>query len=372
MSKSKGNVIDPLEVMEKHGTDAFRFTLAALAAQGRDIKLGEDRVLGYRNFCNKIWNAARFIFSVATPFADLNYLKSIDFDLEKVESKNDRNQWILARLSQAIFDIRRSLQEYRFNDAAMAIYHFFWGTYCDWYLELIKFAFKPEEPIDAALRKEFATVALFVLDQSLRLLHPFMPFISEELWQLAMPRDGALLAGSRFPVPLTEETRKRFAAAEVKMEAVTTIVEKIRQIRKESGIPDNVTLTSGSIFSEDPDVCNQSNDIIYYTMNLTRITEFGLNNILLKEKKGIARGVTRFRDLIVLVDLKGAADLQKERQRQEKELARLENGLQATEKLLASEDFKAKAPPELVEEKQQTREDYFKKIQEVKQALELL
>ncbi|HCU23592.1 MAG TPA: valine--tRNA ligase [Deltaproteobacteria bacterium] len=372
MSKSKGNVIDPLFVMEKYGTDAFRFTLAAFAAQGRDIKLSEERILGYRNFCNKIWNAARFVISSTTPFADAAYLQQIDFDLRKIEAKNDRNQWILARLSQAIEEIRGSLSEYRFNDAAMSFYHFFWGTFCDWYIELIKFAFKEEEKVDAELRKEFGTVALFVLDQSLRLLHPFMPFISEELWQRVTPREGTLLASSAYPHPLSAERRSRFAAAEARMEAVTAIVDKVRQIRKEAGLPESQVLTRASLYSSDPDFLSQIDAMIHEAANLTRVAKFARNDEVLKKEKGIAKGVTRFRDLVVLVDLKGVVDLQKERQRQEKELAKLKNGLDSTLKMLENEDFVAKAPPELIEEKRAAEANYRKKIQEVQEALDLL
>ncbi|MDX1386395.1 MAG: valine--tRNA ligase, partial [bacterium] len=180
MSKSKGNVIDPLEVMEQYGTDAFRFTLAALAAQGRDVKLSEDIVLGYRNFCNKIWNASRFLFASGMEYLNEKRLKTGLEKVEALEAHHEFSQWIISESSQCVADVRKAVEEYRFNEGAMTAYHFFWGTFCDWYLELIKETLKTG---DSKLREEFATVAFYVLDQSLRLLHPFIPFITEELWQ---------------------------------------------------------------------------------------------------------------------------------------------------------------------------------------------
>jgi len=369
MSKSKGNVIDPLEVMEKFGTDAFRFTLAAFAAQGRDIKLSEERILGYRNFCNKIWNAARFVSTMALPHADLAALQAIDFDPARFEAKHDISQWILAKLSEATAEVRRGITEYRFNDASMGVYHFFWGTYCDWFLELIKAGLKSE---DAALRREFATVATLVLDQSLRLLHPFMPFLSEELWQKLAPRDGALLPSARFPQVFPDALRLRLKAAEDRIEALTAIVEKIRQIRKETGVPDSATLARASVFTSDPGVLEQIDAILVSAKNLTRVEALILNDSALRSEKGLALGATRFRDVVVLVDLKGVVDLQKERQRQEKEMARLKNGLDGTVKMLGNAEFVAKAPPELLAEKRESEATYRKKIQEIQEALQLL
>ena len=372
MSKSKGNVIDPLEVMEKFGTDAFRFTLAAFAAQGRDIKLSEERILGYRNFCNKVWNAARFVLSTASSLADLEGLKKIDFEASRLELKQDVSRWILAKLSSAVEEVRWSLAEYRFNDAAMAAYHFFWGTYCDWFLELIKAGLKSEKPEDAGMKREFATVAVFILDQSLRLLHPFMPFISEDLWQRIAPRQDALLATSAFPQVLPKDQRQALAASEAKIEALTALVDKLRQIRKETGISDQASLKKAVLFTGDVALAGQLPEILSYVANLTKVGELVLNEAAIKSEKGVARGVTRFRDLSVWVDLKGVVDLAKERQRQEKELARLQNGLNSTLKMLGNQEFVAKAPPELLEEKKVAEAEYRQKIKEIEEALSLL
>jgi len=372
MSKSKGNVIDPLEVMEKHGTDAFRFTLAALAAQGRDIRLSEERVLGYRNFCNKIWNAARFVFSTALPLADLAALEKSDFKIEAQSVSHDLNRWILGKFSETIQTLRKSLAEYRFNDAAMAAYHFFWGTYCDWYLELVKKSFSETDPREEKLKKEFATVTVLVLEQTLRLMHPFIPFLTEELWQNIADRQAQFLATSYFPKPLSEEKMKEFKSGIVRIEALTAIVDKIRQIRMEAGVPLNAELKRASLYSSDNIFLQEIDEIAHYTINLTKIPKLGLNDPILKDEKGIARGITSYRDVVVVVDLKGVVDLEKEKQRQQKELARLQNGLSGTQKMLTSADFLSKAPEELVAEKKQAEADYLMKIQEVKEALELL
>ena len=170
MSKSKGNVMDPLGLIDTYGADALRFTLAAMAAQGRDIKLSTQRVEGYRNFATKLWNAARF--------AEMNEcVRQRDFDPAKV--KQTVNRWIVGETERAARAVTEGIEAYKFNEAAAAIYEFVWGVFCDWYLELIKPILAGDD--EAAKAETRATVA-WVLDQILKLLHPFMPFITEELW----------------------------------------------------------------------------------------------------------------------------------------------------------------------------------------------
>ncbi len=174
MSKSKGNVIDPLVMIDQYGTDAFRFTLTAFAAQGRDIKLAPERIEGYRNFANKIWNASRFVMmNLEEGFTPNSELLSPDASLA--------DRWILSRLNSVIKDVDTALTDYRFNDVASTLYHFIWHEYCDWYLELSKPALMGD--LGAAPRKATQTVLAHVLETALRLLHPIMPFISEEIWQ---------------------------------------------------------------------------------------------------------------------------------------------------------------------------------------------
>ncbi len=368
MSKSKGNVIDPLEVMERHGTDAFRFTLAALAAQGRDIRLSDDRVLGYRNFCNKIWNAARLVISSVLPHVEEKYLNQVFENSEKMSAKNPISQWMLVELSECVQKVRNEIKEYRFNDAAMSVYHFFWGKYCDWFLELIKDSQKTDKPE----QKEFANIAVYVLDQSLRLLHPFIPFITEEVWQKLLPRHGQLLATSSFPKPFHSKLLETFSKEHQCVDAATAVVEKIRQIRMESGVPLTSLIERSSIYSSDEGFLKNVDKVMHYFLGLAKVKNIALNNPQLMAEKGIALGVTRIKDLVVLVDLKGIVDLEKEKNRQQKELSRLENGLNSTIKLLASSDFMAKAPPELVAEKKEAEASYRKKIEEIQETLKRL
>ncbi|HBF12640.1 MAG TPA: valine--tRNA ligase [Deltaproteobacteria bacterium] len=226
MSKSKGNVVDPLVMMHKYGTDAFRFTLAAFAAQGRDIKLDEARIEGYRNFCNKIWNASRFALMNAAPFI------SGENDFKTVEPKEDLNRWILVELSRTIRKVSEKIKAYEFNQAAQALYQFFWMKFCDSYVELSKEIFRGE---NIAAKKETAATIYFVLDTSFKLLHPFMPFITEEIWQILVDRKGKSIALASFPVAwdLKKEDKKAWE----KIELLNATLSSIRSIRQETGLP---------------------------------------------------------------------------------------------------------------------------------------
>ncbi|MBI3621341.1 MAG: valine--tRNA ligase, partial [Nitrospirae bacterium] len=198
MSKSKGNVIDPLEVMSKYGTDALRFTLASMASPGRDIRLAEERIAGYRNFANKLWNAARFVLmnldgaSAPGPAA----------------KQSLHNRWIMSRLQHAVSEVTRSLDEYRFDEAANQLYHFIWNEYCDWHIEFAKLALSDQNsPVAAETRATLAES----FEALLRLLHPFMPYITEELWQ-AIPHQGESIVIAPYPMPrpeLIDETAER-------------------------------------------------------------------------------------------------------------------------------------------------------------------
>ena len=185
MSKSKGNIIDPLVLIDKYGADAVRFTLAAMAAQGRDIKLSESRVEGYRNFTTKLWNAARF-----GEHYDCKPVEGFD----PAAAKETLNRWIATELTRAARDVTTAIEAYKFNEAAGAIYRFTWNLFCDWYLELTKPVLNGEE---CAAKDETRATVAWALDRIVALLHPFMPFITEELWA----RSGArpLLALSRWP-----------------------------------------------------------------------------------------------------------------------------------------------------------------------------
>jgi len=234
MSKSKGNVVDPLTIMDKYGTDAFRFTLAALAAQGRDIRLSEERIEGYRNFANKIWNAARFV---------LTNLEGYDPAKAAKGKPSVADRWIASRLAAATAAVRKALDAYRFNDAATALYQFIWSELCDWYLEVAKRSLYQSE--DPGARAVTQRTLVETLEATLRLLHPFMPFISEEVWQ-RLPREGR--AGTQSPESIMvaafpKPGRKgRDAVAEREMAPVIGVVSAIRTVRSESRISPAVEL----------------------------------------------------------------------------------------------------------------------------------
>ena len=235
MSKSLGNAIDPITVIDQYGVDSVRFTLAILAAQGRNINLAEERIEGYRNFTNKIWNASRLILSTVQegesfpheiPHAHLHWA----------------DRWILSRLQEAVATARRGMEEYKFNEASEAIYQFVWHEYCDWYLELIKPRLYGENPEDRAVVRR---IALQVLEIALRMLHPFCPFLTEELWQilksLGLPgEDAASISSTTYPVV---ESARREPALEAEVKQFQDLVYTIRNIRGELGIAPNVETT---------------------------------------------------------------------------------------------------------------------------------
>jgi valyl-tRNA synthetase len=224
MSKSKGNVMDPLEMIDEFGADALRFTLAAMAAQGRDIKLAKSRVEGYRNFGTKIWNASRFL--------EMNECVRVE-NFDPGSLNQGVNKWIVGEVEKAAGAVTAGIEAYRFNEAAGAIYRFVWNIFCDWYLELIKPALQGD---DEDAKAETRATAAWALDQSLILLHPFMPFITEELWTRLGERGPArdtmlILAGWPEMKGLVD------APAEAEFDWVIRVVSEIRSIRAEMNVP---------------------------------------------------------------------------------------------------------------------------------------
>ena len=219
MSKSKGNVIDPLELIDEFGADALRFTLAIMAAQGRDVKLDPQRVAGYRNFGTKLWNAARF--------AEMNGV-AFQKDFDPSEVKLTISRWILTELSRTVREVTAGIESYRFNEASAAAYRFVWNQFCDWYLELLKPVFNGE---DEAAQKEAQGCAAYVLDEVYKLLHPFMPFITEELWDQTPGRKG-LLCHAPWPAPGYHDEE---AADEINW--LVELITGLRSARAEMNVP---------------------------------------------------------------------------------------------------------------------------------------
>ena len=336
MSKTKGNVIDPLEVMEKYGTDALRFTLAAFAAQGRDIKLAEDRIEGYRNFCNKLWNASRFVFM------NLEDYKG-SCVLDKRSKFSSADLWILSRLNRATKEVNEALEAFRFNDAALTVYKFIWNEYCDWYIELTK------SKLASPGRERVAAqnMLIHVLDSALKLLHPFMPFITEEIWQ-KLPQDENSIMVSPFPEYREAQTNE---AIEKEMALIMEVITGIRNIRGEMnlnpGLKLNVLVKTQS--SETQQTLKSHGE---YVRELARVEKLEAGSNIVKPKVS-ASSVLGEMDLII--PLEGMMDFQEERNRVEKELKKIEKDLIFLDKKLSNPNFVKKAPVDIIEKDEQRK-----------------
>jgi valyl-tRNA synthetase len=329
MSKSKGNVIDPLEVMDRVGTDAFRFTLASLAVAGvRDIRIGDDRIEGYRNFANKLWNAARFL------------LANLDGYRPSAARKTPSalaDRWIVSRLNGTTKAVRRALRRYRFNDAASALYQFIWHELCDWYLETAKLSlYRGEDP---AARQRTQHTLVTVLEQTLRLLHPFMPFITEEIWQ-QLPHRGESIMIAPYPRP---RVSRADAAAERDMGLVIELVTALRNIRGEMQIAPGVGLNATARVAGEHAGVFRDQAALVEALTRTR----------LRLDPGAVRPPATALAVVgateVYIDLAGVVDLVAERQRLAKETARVEETIAFLTQKLDRSEFLERAPGEIVE-----------------------
>ena len=330
MSKSTGNVIDPLVMIEKYGTDALRFTLTAFAAMGRDIRLSEDRIEGYRHFVNKLWNASRF--------ALMNLPEDVPAAVELDKVQGLHHQWLLHRLEEVKKDVDGAIEAYRFNDAAQTLYKFLWNEFCDWYLELIKPDMKEEGP-----RKTEAQYVLWTaLREFLILMHPIMPFVTAEIWQ-ALPGG----AGSDAAVQLLPEARpgclKPEAAA--RMEFVQEVIGMIRTIRAELNIAPSYRLTVLLRPSDahQKDVLEANREVILTLARLGELIIDADGEAPKASASHVAQGCE------VIVHLSGAVDFAAELARLEKELGKIDKELGGLNQKLANEGFVSRAPAEIVE-----------------------
>jgi valyl-tRNA synthetase len=346
MSKSKGNVIDPLTVIDAYGTDAFRFTLAAFAAQGRDIKLAEERIAGYRNFANKIWNAARFALM------NLEGFDPDTVDLSAVQLSN-ADRWILFRLNEAAREVDEALTAYRFNDAAGALYRFTWSEFCDWYIELIKDdLYRADNE-----RQETARYVLWtVLEQLLRLLHPFMPFITEEIWQ-ALPggKTAASIMLASYPVPRAEWDAYRDGAAE--MELVMEVIKAIRNIRGEMEVAPSREIAAILDCRSDATLSLLKHNEVYI-MRLARLASLAIG-------QGVARpedaALQVAGDVEIVVPLKGLVDVEEEEKRLAKELGKIDKDIEFLGKKLENPSFVERAPADVVAKEREKLEEFANK-----------
>jgi valyl-tRNA synthetase len=353
MSKSKGNVIDPLQLIEEYGADALRMTLSAMAAQGRDIKLSVQRVEGFRNFATKIWNAARF--------AEMNGCVPVqDFDPKSV--KETLNRWALGECAKAVDEVAAGIDAYRFNEAALAAYRFIWNGFCDWTLELSKPVLQgPDSPAKDETR---ATVA-FILDQICKLLHPMMPFMTEELWaakgEAASQRRGVLALAS-WPAlqGLVDE------AAEAEIGWVVDLVSEIRSARSETNVPAGAQIPL-VLVSPSADVQARVARWGDTVRRMARLSEIGSADAAPKSSVQLL-----VRGEVAALPLEGVVDLAAERARLQKEIQKIDSDVAKIDAKLGNADFMKRAPEEIVEEQRERREEALARKAKMSEALKRL
>ncbi len=349
MSKSKGNVIDPLELIDEYGADALRFTLAIMAAQGRDVKLDPARIAGYRNFGTKLWNATRF--------AEMNGVKS-DPHFVPEAAELTINRWILTELARTERDVTEALEAYRFNDAAGALYRFVWNQFCDWYLELLKPVFGGE---DEGAKAEAQACSAYVLEEIYKLLHPFMPFMTEELWAHTagegQERDG-LLCHAEWPSPSYADN-----AAADEINWLIDLVSGIRSVRSEMNVPPSATaplvvvgansLTRERLFRHDAAI-----------KRLARVEAVSLAEAA---PKGAAQIIVA--EATACLPLGNLIDLSAEKSRLEKAIAKAEGEVARIDGKLSNEKFVANANPEVVEAERERHAELTSQIESLRTAL---
>ena len=349
MSKVKGNVIDPLELIDEYGADALRFTLAAMAAQGRDIKLSTQRVEGYRNFATKLWNAARF--------AEMNDAAMVPGFDPRLATET-LNKWIAHELAKANAEITAAIVTYKFNEAAAAAYRFVWNVYCDWYLELVK-------PVlmgpDGAAKAETRAMVAWVRDEVLKLLHPFMPFITEELWSVtaSAPRP-ALLALGDWPTHDGLDD----PAAEAEIGWVVDLVSAIRSVRAEMNISAPTPLALVNASEETRARATRWADFL---KRAARVSEVSYADAA---PAGSVQLVIR--DEVAALPLKGIIDVAAEQARLQKEIAKADADIKRVDTKLGNPDFVRKAPEEIIEGEKEKREEAEARRAKILEALERL
>jgi valyl-tRNA synthetase len=342
MSKTKGNVIDPLDIIERFGTDAVRFTLAAMAAPGTDIAFSESRTDGYRAFANKIWNAARFMFmNVDRVEPGLRPAQSAGISSSSSGTLEDR--WIFSHFNRVTKEVNEALAMYRFHEAANRIYDFFWGDFCDWYLELIKPRLNYVEGADTSAARAACAKLVNLFDSSLRLLHPVMPFITEEIWQAMYegnpPTKSIALAG----YPQADEMQIDIAA-EVEMAILQDLIVSVRNLRAELKVEPKVKVPI-EVFAQEPAIRKMIEENHGAVQRLGNVESIAFVNESLANKPGV-RGTARF-DVHVIYERK--IDVAAECDRLKKELEKIEKELGNNQKQLGNEQFLSKAPEKVVE-----------------------
>lgn len=343
MSKSLGNVIDPLTMMDKFGTDALRFVLTSQSVPGRDMQISDDTFVGARNFANKIWNVSRFVLSNVEAAQQDGSIPSMKLAEPDPQSLELCDRWILSRLQQAIASVLSDLEQYNLSQASRTLYHFIWSEFCDWYIELSKI--RMMDAANPAARKNVLTVLIHLLDNVLRLLHPIMPFITEEVSKnlharLENGRKDSLLRAA-YP-----EAQKKWidAQAENEMAVLMEAITAVRTIRSEMNVPP-VTKIRITLRAKNADAEKLLNANRGYLQTLCKSDDIQIGMNLAKPAKSAA---AVFKELDLFIPLEGIIDFEKEKERLAKERANLENQLSLVEKRLSDPQFKTNAPEEEV------------------------
>ena len=356
MSKSTGNVIDPIEIIEVYGADALRFTLAAFAAQGRDIKLSEGRIEGYRHFINKLWNAARFsLMHVDAACAD-----------QAPDDPGLAERWILSRLAAVRGEAAEALDHYRFNDAAGALYRFIWHEFCDWYLE----AAKPDlYGKTSDHRREASRRVLWrVLRDAMVMLHPFIPFATEEIWALLPGTTGSIMKAVFPPAGDMPGGLARDAEAEAEMELIMEVITAVRNVRGEMNIAPGKGLAV-RIHVDNEETRRRLQSQTDMIINLARLDSLAVESQAEKPKFAATSVV---REATVYVLLEGIIDVDKERARIEKEILKIGKDIEATARKLNNGDFLKKAPDHVIEKARENNQALLNRKEKLRATLEKL
>jgi valyl-tRNA synthetase len=349
MSKTKGNVLDPLEIIERFGTDATRFTLAAMAAPGTDIAFNESRTEGYRAFANKIWNAARFMFmNVDRLQPDLQPGRTAEggrfhMGIAEFQACTLEDRWILSRFNRVTEEVNDALATYRFHEAANRIYDFFWGEFCDWYLELIKPRLNSEDGSDGKTAQAACANLVSLFESSLRLLHPVMPFITEEIWHAIYEGKAPLKSIALASYPQADE-KQIDLAAETDMAILQDLIVSVRNLRAELKVEPKVKVPI-EVFAHESSIramIQRNQNAVERLANVEKIAFIESS----PAGKGASRSTARF-DVHVIYEAK--IDVAAECERLRKELEKIGKGIASGQKQLGNEQFLAKAPSNVVE-----------------------
>ncbi|MGC1781335.1 MAG: valine--tRNA ligase [Acidobacteriaceae bacterium] len=339
MSKTKGNVVDPIEIVQHYGTDAVRFTLASMASPGTDIAFNEARTEGYRAFANKIWNAARFIFMQLDRAKEAGIgvnLQHLDRALQPDANAPLETRWIVSRLNSTAVEVNQALADYRFDEAASRIYQFFWGEFCDWYLEIVKIRLDFGATVDKSAVNTALATLISVFEASLRLLSPFMPFLTEEIWQALYDGDAPApsIALSRYP----QGSERTEDGAQVDMALVQELIVTVRALRKDLGVEEKVSVSIEiARYSE----MKKHEETI---KRLARVSDVQMVQTIADSPN--KRGTVNF-DVAVLYEKQ--MDLPAERERLVRELKKFEVEMRSKQSQLQNAGFLAKAPAKVVD-----------------------